>query len=575
MAACHWIGGAGGGCGASVNWTRLLILLLAGIGMSQQTPIADNFYTAGVVEFRQAVGRDANANLADNLAGYLSIIQSSDADDDDDSDADVTDIIVFPEATLNGLDTLSFVPAVEEQVTPCLSDPNASYYAPFLVAISCAARTARKYIVINISEQQLCSATPEDTRPCAPSGYNVFNTNVVFDRSGLVVSRYRKVHLYGEPRNTTFVPESISFETDFNVTFGHFVCFDILFYVPAHQMAVEQGITDFIFPSMWFSQLPFLTAVQVQQAWAYSNDVNLLASGASHPEYGSSGTGVYHGRAGTITSMMKTGEGERRLYVARVPKYAKAEPMQRARRSLRQTELPNSPTSTDFQMKQDYVDQYESKLLKLDEDKAMGTVKEEVCHGKLCCHFELEFRQSKDGLHNGSLYSYRLAAYDGWRNEQEVDANYVRNCAIFACNGPDIMDCGQLLDGSRAQLIFSRLVIEVDYPKSREFLLMTNSVRENLLPLEPAQFKFALSELKNGNQVNARYALADDVEVSDLLTFAIYGNYYDNICTFGVGTQQQSLDCGFKPTDDGAAQLHLSFGFWLILALTFPFHSAS
>lgn len=202
------------------------------------------YYTAGVVEFRTA------SNWSDNLAAYVEIIGSSNASE--------TDIIVFPEATLAGLTSPSFAPAPEQLVAPCLTDPQAEYYAEYIVAISCAARNASKYVVINFSERQLCTDTPEDPRPCASNGYNVFNTNLVFDRNGVVISRYRKVNLYGEPRNTTYQPEYVTFETDFNVTFGHFICFDILFYTPVQDL-VEQGVRDFVYPTMWFSQMPFLT----------------------------------------------------------------------------------------------------------------------------------------------------------------------------------------------------------------------------------------------------------------------------------------------------------------------------
>jgi len=43
-----------------------------------------------------------------------------------------------------------------------------------------------------------------------------------------------------------------------------------------------------------------------------------------------------------------------------------------------------------------------------------------------------------------------------------------------------------------------------------------------------------------------RFALRESQEVSHLLTFAIYGNYYYNDCTFGVGTAEEQLACGYK-----------------------------
>ena len=48
-------------------------------------------------------------------------------------------------------------------------------------------------------------------------------------------------------------------ETDFGVKFGIFTCFDLVFEKPAVQLVKEWGVTDIIFPTAWFSELPFLT----------------------------------------------------------------------------------------------------------------------------------------------------------------------------------------------------------------------------------------------------------------------------------------------------------------------------
>ncbi|XP_060664994.1 vanin-like protein 2 [Drosophila nasuta] len=529
------------------RYELVFLLLLSTIALTQQAAIdsTTDFYTAGVVEFRNA------ASVADNLAGYLEIIASP--------NASATDIIVFPEATLGNFNSYDFVPSPQQQVTPCLDDPEAQYYADYLVAISCAARNVSKYVAINVPEHELCTDVPEDTRPCASNGFNIYNTNVVFDRNGTVISRYRKVHLYGEPRNTTFVPESITFETDFGVTFGHMICFDIMFFTPGGEIILEQGVRDFIFPTMWFSQLPFLTAVQTQLAWAYANDANLLAAGASHPENGSTGSGIYNGRKGTISSVMALDEGQRRIYVAQVPKYP-ASSRRTSKRSRRAVKEQPQPRNTEgFQMKQDLVTRYETVSLESLTDQATDTsLTQDVCHGQICCHFEVEWRLLDNVAENVSYYSYRLAAYDGWRNEKGMDENYLRNCGIFACTGPSIEDCGKLVHAFQPRVTFTRLLIEAAYPKSREFLLAPSSVRDNLLPLEPHQFEFSLEELANQNQLQSRFELAPSLEVQNLLTFAIYGNYYDDECTFNKGTEQEDLECGFQPKDDGAASLRFS-----------------
>ena len=95
------------------------------------------------------------------------------------------------------------------------------------------------------------------------------------------------------------------FTTDFGVTFGHFTCFDIIFYNPS-MIVLRSEITDIILSLMWFSQLPFLTAVQIQQNWAYANNVNLLAAGANNPSVGNTGSGIYAGNQGAVTALMSS-----------------------------------------------------------------------------------------------------------------------------------------------------------------------------------------------------------------------------------------------------------------------------
>ncbi|XP_016976711.1 vanin-like protein 2 isoform X2 [Drosophila rhopaloa] len=505
----------------SFLWFFLFCITL---GLSHQASLLKkDFYTAGVVEFRPS------NLLSDNLDAYLEIIQSKNASS--------TDIIVFPESTLNDVGDTSFVPNPEDQINPCLSDPNATYYEHFLVTLSCAARNASKYIVINLTEKQKCEDVPEDTRPCASNGLNVFNTNVVFDRQGVVVSRYRKVHLYGEPKNSTFLPELSTFETDFGVTFGHFICFDILFYTPAHQL-VDQGVTDFVYPAMWFSQLPFLTAVQIQLGWSYANDVNLLAAGASDPTLGTSGSGIYQGRSGSLKRVMRQDSGERSIYVARVPKY-------KIRRRMKRELTRQVATNSSFNIKRDYLENFRSEELPIESGKS-GNLNKILCHGGFCCYFDLAWRSLVNPVGNQSSYSYRIGIFEGWRNAKRLDVNYVRNCGLFTCSGDSIDDCGQLLPDLQQPLVtFTRLEIRVTYPESREFLLFPDTLLDNLLPLEPKSFEWAQQQpSEESHQV--RFALRESQEVSNLLTFAIYGNYYNNDCTFGVGTVEEQLACGYK-----------------------------
>ena len=233
------------------------------------------------------------------------------------------DIIVFPEMTLNGMETAVETPEPDDKLSPCI---NENYTEGNLVKlISCSARTYQRYVVVDIVTKTPCPdiemTTNGDKRKCTDreDKMSYYNTNVVFDRNGTLISRYRKFNLFGEDVDKPFKPSMVSFDTDFGVKFGHFICFDLMFRYPALELVRNENITDIVFTTMWFSELPFLTAVQVQQNWAFSNNVNLLAAGANNPSVGSTGTGIFAARKGSLISVME-GTSKTNLYTATVPK---------------------------------------------------------------------------------------------------------------------------------------------------------------------------------------------------------------------------------------------------------------
>lgn len=71
--------------------------------------------------------------------------------------------------------------------------------------------------------------------------------------------RYRKINLYGEDADKPEQEELSTFTTDFGVTFGMVICFDILFKTPAIDLVREKNVTNILFSTFWFGQLPFLT----------------------------------------------------------------------------------------------------------------------------------------------------------------------------------------------------------------------------------------------------------------------------------------------------------------------------
>lgn len=134
-------------------------------------------YTAAVVEFAPTWDlKDDNINTK----RYVDIIKSDEVKE--------AEIIVFPEDTLIPGNQPIVVPRTEDKEIPC---GNENYSYP-LKSISCAAKDAGKYVVVQLYMQIDCekdrAANPDDSRPCTKHDMNIYNTAVAFDRNGAVIA---------------------------------------------------------------------------------------------------------------------------------------------------------------------------------------------------------------------------------------------------------------------------------------------------------------------------------------------------------------------------------------------------
>ena len=110
----------------------------------------------------------------------------------------------------------------------------------------------------------------------------MYNTNLVFDRSGVLVAKHWKENLFMEPIfDVPSQPAFTTFTTDFGVNFGTFICFESL-WERAFELVQKvfrtlqetpdvsllrfqyPNVTDIVFPTAWVDEVPFLTAAQVK-----------------------------------------------------------------------------------------------------------------------------------------------------------------------------------------------------------------------------------------------------------------------------------------------------------------------
>lgn len=144
-----------------------------------------------------------------NADKYIEIMSSADATD--------VDIIVFPEMCLNSRLTAVLVPTENDDVDLCTNDT----YDENLRNIACAARDLKKYVVINIIMKRNCSEVhaaehkhddhDHDHEEECPKEWLLYNTNVVFDRQGKVISLYGRTvevpFIFGHTESNRFLSD--------------------------------------------------------------------------------------------------------------------------------------------------------------------------------------------------------------------------------------------------------------------------------------------------------------------------------------------------------------------------------
>lgn len=426
-------------------------------------------YVAGVVEFYSEPKAGSTEQTVRNaLSAYVNFIA---AEDD-------LDIIVFPESTLNNFNYPFRVPNPSLKVVVCGN----LAYDEVMQKIACAARQNRRYVVINVTER---STETGETKH--------HNTNVVFDRNGAVVSRYRKWNLYGEANmDLTPSPEISYFTTDFNVTFGHFICFDIMFSTPALSL-LELGITDIIFPTMWFGQLPFLTGIQTQAMWAYKNEVNFLSAGAGNPERGSTGSGIISGKFGPLKTLMSP-VPQRKLLVAKVLKRQYwDEPVEMDDVEPGNVHPYSAEEMAPLFLKRDNLELYNTIPL---EPNAEGLAYETVCYEETCCHFEIQARKmERVRALDTRAYKYRLTAFDGVKSNRGT-----LTCAVIACTDDTLASCGYRFgEGAiiEQEIIFESIVISTTF--AGHTFNMPNVLDLTIMPLSYDQVSFYESDVYTSN----------------------------------------------------------------------------
>ncbi|GIX94632.1 pantetheinase [Caerostris darwini] len=249
----------------------------------------DNYYRAAVLEPVQFtdVSHVPKEVIKRNLDIYETAAKTALANE--------VDIIVYPECGY---------------VNPCVQKDKFHNYQ-ILSKLSCLAKENKLYVVANTLDFKKCKTIetcdadgidecPSKESACPEDGGYFYNTNIVFDRKGTLVSRYYKKHLFFEKNmNTPDFPQDATFNTDFG-NFTTVICFDLIFKESVEDVE-KPAVVNLAYPTYWFDHVPYIFfATPYQQAWAMMNNVNLLAANVHTPGTGTLGSGIYTPSKGAL-----------------------------------------------------------------------------------------------------------------------------------------------------------------------------------------------------------------------------------------------------------------------------------
>ncbi|XP_055305811.1 vanin-like protein 1 [Sitodiplosis mosellana] len=477
-------------------------------------------YTAAVVEVNPLSEGNTTKSVNEVTKQAIDIIESIELDG--------VDIVVLPEVIFNRQNTAVLLP--NTNLSYC-DDPAVD---EVLRSISCAVRKAKKYVVIDLYVKVKCSMDDQSFCAYESDSTNLYNMAIVFDRNGDVVAKYRKYHLFNEDGvQQTKTPDLTTFRTDFNVTFGVCICFDLMFDEPAINL-VDQGVKHFVYPTMWFSEIPYLTAVQYQQSWAYANNVNLLAANVNAPSIKCSGSGIYGGRSGALQVIVSESPATK-ILVAKIP----IDPAEGNRLEAQSNSNPNTDSneSSEMILFQDDITEYTVTFL--DFSRSLGQ-SGSVCNKAICCDYNIEVSDN-GGLEGKSSYSYAISVFSGHRRYNGINNLLTGQevCSLIACTEMNTKSsCGIRTSPSQVhnRYNFTKLslktVLPVTYMKA-----MPNTLTADLLPLNVKEFEYKISKIKEHYVVELHL----NVPKSNLLTFAIFSRDYDkDVITNGTESSKMT-----------------------------------
>lgn len=346
------------------------------------------------------------------------------------------DIIVFPEDGIYGMGMtrialtpyLEYIPdPTRELWCPC-NQPERHSNTEIQQYLSCMAKHNSIYLVANFGDRQPCNRNSDPS--CPVFGHHQYNTDLVYDKTGTLIAKYHKEHLFYEyqfdkPNSTEFV----YFDTPFG-RFGVFTCFDILFHDPAIQLIEKYNVTNIVFPTAWMDALPLLAAIEFHSAFAAGVGVNFLAANIHRPEKRFHGSGIYTPN-GAVKFYYDDKSEDGKLLVSEINAIEHGNFSQNRwfENASRESKLKCHAKRTASEFNAHVFHDLFTFVKLLPKVRQLR-----VCQNSLCCHLEYDFADED----NSELFAF--GAFDGLHTYQ--GKYYMQVCTLLKCASTDTKSCG-------------------------------------------------------------------------------------------------------------------------------------
>jgi hypothetical protein len=274
----------------------------------------------------------------------------------------------------------------------------------------------------------------------------------------------------------------------------------------------------------------FVIAIQIQEGWSRSLDVNLLAAGYDDPANRNGGSGIYGGRVGRLAATMPFTKTDQ-LLISRVLKKTNR---------VSEDNTPSISTSTNFSMEEirpsilksdriffsDYLAPYTTQLL------ATNKTHTTICDRGLCCELDVD---TEDDTEDPQTAVYRLAVFNGIRPFFGGRTGGIQVCAVMSCNNASLSSCGQAIVTANGLATFKSISVQMNSNRVNSIHTAT-TLLNTVLPLDSDSYQLSS---RNITAELTHVHLRTTRSVRNLWTFGIYTREYDlDGLPFTVATEQ-------------------------------------